>query len=102
MMFLAKYQHPGEPEQSRLYFSPELFHQDTFSPDCELLDLIDFTTSGSTYAERKASAEAVAVSWSNGSFPGLTWGDLADIGAWFERIAARYGLRREFAENGII
>ena len=32
----------------------------------------------------------------------LSWWDVADWGDYFEKLARRYGLVREFRENGII
>ena len=56
-----------------------------------------------TYKERKESARQKAIEWqfnwenTNYSYYELkTWTD------YFERLAKRYGLTREFRENGII
>lgn len=56
-----------------------------------------------TYAEYKDEARQAAIDWqaSAGTVP-LSWGELATIGAEFERLARRYGLIKEFRENGII
>lgn len=56
---------------------------------------------GRTYAERKASAEELAVEYSNNTAPGLSWGEMAEIEEFFERIGRRYGLLTEFRENAI-
>ena len=31
----------------------------------------------------------------------LSWGEYCEISAWFEKMGKRYGLLREFRENGI-
>lgn len=56
-----------------------------------------------TYAERKAEAQAMAIEWQ------LTFSDhsysmyeLMEFGEYFSNLAKRYGLIREFKENGII
>lgn len=56
-----------------------------------------------TYAEYKAETRQAAIDWqaSAGTVP-LSWGELASIGAEFERLARRYGLIKEFKDNGII
>lgn len=55
-----------------------------------------------SYAERKAAAERAAIEWSS-SFDERTmsYGELAEQSARFEKIGRRYGLLREFRENGI-
>ena len=52
--------------------------------------------------QRKESVEAVASDFQREQRPGLSWEDLASIGAWFDRMAGRYGLKMVFRENGII
>ena len=101
-MLLAKYKNAFGDMASRLYtFRPD-FYEDIFCPDCEILAVIDFKLSGKTYQERKASLEALAISFSNQSWEGLCWSDLADITDYFSMKAKRYGLTEEFKENGII
>ena len=55
------------------------------------------------YQERKAQAieDAIAYQLEAGE-KCLSYSELADIGAHFEKLAKRYGLIREFKENGII
>lgn len=56
-----------------------------------------------TYAEGKAKARKEAVDWQY-SFDGkcLSWSQVAAKAERFEYLARRYGLVREFRENGII
>lgn len=60
--------------------------------------------SGSTYKERKADLEEKAKEWqeSHSDFIGWSYGELAIIQSFFEVNGKRYGLIREFRENGII
>jgi len=56
-----------------------------------------------TYKEYKADARRAALDWqaAAGTVP-LSWFDLMQAGEQFERLARRYGLIKEFKENGII
>ncbi len=53
------------------------------------------------YQDRKeiARAEAITYTYSDEAY---SYGELADIQEYFRKMARRYGLTREFAENGII
>ena len=56
-----------------------------------------------TYQKNKARARHTAQAWQaamNENTP--TWGELAESTAYFEKIGKRYGLIKEFKENGII
>jgi len=79
------------------------FHHHTFSPDCEDIKILDFTIKGKTYEEKKASAEELAKEWQL-NFAQYSWsyGELAEIEAYFEKVGKRFGLLKEFKENGII
>ena len=57
-----------------------------------------------SYQERKEEARNAAIEYQNTYSDGViyTWSEVAEIGAKFERLAKRYGLIREFKENGII
>ena len=56
-----------------------------------------------TYAERKEEARRAAIDWQldfcNHNY---SYSELADLYAHFERVGRRFGLLREFRENGII
>ena len=55
------------------------------------------------YKERKEKARNKAIDWQadfcNHSY---SYSELADFSAYFEKLGRRYGLIREFRENGII
>lgn len=57
-----------------------------------------------SYQERKEEARQQAIDYQNSFTEGQTyfWSEVAEIGAKFERLAKRYGLIKEFRENGII
>lgn len=55
------------------------------------------------YEKRKASAREKAVDWQNDfANHNYSYGELADAGEKFTKLAEHYGLVREFRENAII
>lgn len=79
------------------------YHADTFCPDYETLWLTDFKVRGKNYAERKACAEDIGISFSHAMgtwYP--SWMELAEVTGKLENIAKRYGLVKEFKENALI
>lgn len=55
-----------------------------------------------TYAERKAEVRERAIQWQiDFADRVISWGELAEETAEFERLGRRYGLLTEFRENGI-
>lgn len=56
-----------------------------------------------TYAQKKEAAREEAIDWQIGcSEESYSYEDLIGFQAYFSRKAKRYGLIREFRENGII
>lgn len=56
-----------------------------------------------TYLELKASARQKAIDWQNDFCNhSYSWGELAYFGDYFKKLGKRYGLTKEFRENGII
>ena len=55
-----------------------------------------------TYQEKKEAARQEAIDWQLwASEQSLSYGELADYAAHFERLGRRYGLLQEFRENAI-
>ena len=55
------------------------------------------------YQKAKESARNKAVEWQSGFCDqNYSYGELVYYGEYFSRLAKRYGLVREFKENGII
>ena len=80
----------------------EEWYKDTFSPECKY-ETLDFKISGKTYQERKASLEDLAKDWQNNfAWLGWSYGECAEISAWFYDNAKRYGLIKVFEANAII
>jgi len=86
-----------------IYNSYEQFAKDTFSPDIDILSIIPLKVSGKTYQERKEDLRNKAVEWSNvgGLYCDCSWNEAAIISNFFETSGRRYGLLKEFQENGI-
>lgn len=56
-----------------------------------------------TYKERKEEAREQAIIWQlETSEKCLSYEELAEAGEYFAKLAKRYGLIKEFKENGII
>lgn len=55
------------------------------------------------YQRGKEAARAAAQEWqARFGNCSMTWGELAEWQEYFARLGRKYGLLREFAENGII
>ena len=55
-----------------------------------------------TYAERKENARQIAIDWQlNESDYPYSYGGMAILTNYFYRLGKRYGLLKEFRENGI-
>ena len=57
---------------------------------------------GKTYKEKAAEVAQKAQDFQAVDVGGLSWGEVAEIGAYFETYGKRYGLLKEFRENAII
>ena len=56
-----------------------------------------------TYQEKKERAREKAIQWQGDfGYNNYSYSDLAAFGHHFENLGKRYGLIREFKENGII
>lgn len=77
------------------------FHSDTFSPECEIIQLIEFAILRKNYMERKNSLEEIAIEFSHNEVCGLSYGEIYHIQNFFETMGKRYELLREFRENCI-
>lgn len=54
------------------------------------------------YQKQKEKARSKAVDWQlDFENHNYSWGELADFGEYFEKLGKRYGLLKEFRENGI-
>lgn len=102
MMFLVKFKDQKGCEWLNLYREHERFFSDTFNPECEIIDTCDLIIKGKTYNERKESCADLAKKVQSMDSGGLSCSEYALLGNFFSRNARKYGLVREFRENGII
>ena len=100
-MFYAAFTDQDGRLHSNLYSSYPAYFAETFSPDIEVYVVIPFKLYGKTYAARKECARELAARFQAENRPGLSWAEVAEITAYFEKIGRRYGLLREFQENCI-
>ena len=100
-MFFASFKDAHGNEHANLYFDWEKYFADTFSPECEVIQLIEFAIHGRNYRERKNSLEEIAIEFSHNAVCGLSYGEIYHIQNFFETMGKRYGLLREFKENCI-
>ena len=95
----------SEPTAS-LYYRRQNLYTATFSPLSDFCAVLEFKTHGKTYKDRKESARDLARDFlrydREYSGAGLSWGEYAEISAYFQTLAKRYGLTEEFTENGLI
>lgn len=79
----------------------DLFNLETYDPKRDDFVVLG-SIAGKTYKEKKARAHDLAVSVSLFDCSGLSWWEYSELESYFERLAHRFGLVREFKENGII
>ncbi|MBO7671963.1 hypothetical protein J6S88_00990 [bacterium] len=87
-------------KEEKLCYRWEEVHNYTFSPEVEIIAITDFKVRGKTYQEKQLSLRDQAILWSYADFP-LSWGEAVWIANYFYKNGKRYGLLKEFKENGI-
>ena len=69
---------------------------------CNIHEFTRRPVKGNTYASRKEAARDIAIEWSMTSSKfNLSYSEYIEISTYFRQIGRRYGLLREFYENGI-
>jgi hypothetical protein len=80
----------------------EEWYKNTFSPETENIEILDFTIKGKNYNEKKLCAAEIAKDWQiNFSQYSWSYGEIVIICNYFKKIGKRYGLLKEFKENCI-
>ena len=90
---------PGFPVGGSL--PPARFAYITRDYNCKLTEAYPLIVRGKTWKEKKAFLHQLALDISYAECGGLSWGEEAILGDFFERYGKRFGLLREFRENGI-
>ena len=102
MLLLGIFRNMNGKIESNLYYDWNEWHKDTFSPVTEIKTMLLFKVSGKNYTEKKENLRDLAKEYSNNvGKTCLSYGELAEIGGFFEKNGKRYGLLKEFKENGI-
>jgi len=100
-MFIGKFE-LNNKVYNGLYYDYKDWYEETFSPNCENIEILTFKISGNNYRERQSYLVELAKDWQlNFSYYEWSYGELAAIQNWFYENAKRYGLVKEFKENGI-
>lgn len=69
----------------------------------EVFPIGSYETGAERYARRKEAARQTAIEWqARQAELNPSWREIAESGEYFAKLASRYGLIREFRENGII
>ena len=104
-MFYAKITAPNAQPVEMLIDTAadfDIYYAASFNPLCTV-SRFSFDLRGSTYAERRTAAREMAQEWQGiAANAALSYGELGEIAAFFERIGRKCGLLREFRENGMI
>lgn len=89
---------------ARTYESYSSYYNDTFNPEIGVLALIDTDRppAGKTYACKRDTLQGLAITYQATGTKGLCYWDLYRIGNYFTYYGKRYGLLKEFRDNGII
>ena len=102
MMLLGIYKNNEGKTFTNLYYNWDLWFKDTFSPTTEIVAKLLFKIEGKTYMKKKENLRHIAIYFSCLDTITLSYRELAEINSFFEKNAKRYGLLKEFRENGII
>lgn len=86
---------------SNVFTSRDEYHAATFSPDCVIECVRTLQVKGRTYAERRDNLRDLAIDIRNADNGGMSYGEWAILGDFFDKNARRYGLLNEFRENAI-
>lgn len=101
MLLATTFDERTNKTETTLFDSWNEYHKSVFSPAIDTLSIIPLSVHGKTYAERKASAEQIAIDFSHCECYGISYMELAIVSAFFEKIGKRYGLLSIFRENCI-
>ena len=80
----------------------DVWYNETFSPDTKDINILNFVIYGYSYGDKKNYLKDLAIKWQL-EFAQYSWSyyELYVIQNWFYKNAKRYGLLKEFKENGI-
>lgn len=100
-MFYIHYIDTNGDEHSDLMDDCRELYSNAYDPNVEIFSMINFTVRGKDYASRQASLCDIARRFQYECAPGLSMLEMSLICDWFYKYGKRYGLLRDFIENGI-
>lgn len=104
-MFIGYYELENNEPYFNIYYKNKYgykqWQEDTFSGVYNI-ETLDFKIGGKTYKDRQNNLRELAIDYSN-NYASLSWSysELAEICNYFYENGKRYGLLKEFRENGI-
>lgn len=103
MKMLGVYKDTDGKIKNNIYYSYELWFKDTFSPATEIIAKIPLKVSGKTYKEKQEDLRQKAIEYQQ-TWQYCTWSyhNVLELDNFFIKNGERYGLLKEFKENGII
>ena len=103
MKFVGVYKDTDGKIKNNIYYNFEAWCNDTFSPAIEIIKSIPLKVYGYSYKEKKEDLRQKAIEYQD-TFNYVSWSyeELTEIGEYFYKNGKRYGLLREFKENGIL
>lgn len=103
MEFIGVYKDTDGKIKNNLYYSWEEWHKDTFSPATKIISVFELKVYGKSYKERKNDLKTRAICYQDTyNYVSWSYGEIAEISDFFYKNGKRYGLLREFKENGIL
>jgi len=104
MLLIAIFEDQHKNRQCNLYASYEAFYEDTFSPNTEILSVLELgSIKGKTYQDRKSNLQNKAIEYSllmPEIYP-ISCGEIYEIESYFYHYGKQLGLLKEFKENCI-
>ena len=98
---ILKTPNPNERQTSYIFSDLDALNRTLFPPDIDVVEMYELSVKGKTYQERKGYLEELAKDIQHADEGGLSWGECWLLTDFFERNGKRFGLLREFRENGI-
>ena len=103
MKLLGVYKDTNGEIKNNIYYNFDIWFRDTFSPATEVLTCFMLKVVGETYEQKKEDLKQKAIEFQN-TWQVVSWSysEITEISDFFYKNGKRYGLLREFRENGII
>lgn len=103
MKFIGMFINSNKEIQKNIYYNYDLWHKDTWTPGVEILAYIPLKVSGKNYNEKQEDLRQKAIEYQKTLlFCFWSCSETVEITDFFYKNGKRYGLLREFKENGII